>query len=324
MLDDAKIDVDDVLKAAGLSREGLSSPDCRMPLAPFRELWARAAKLQPDIGLRLVDGFPEGQMHILAHLALRCATVAAALDALCSYASVVSPTDLMQSEKIGNVARFSFEHRTDGLTNPWIVEHYFSMIVVFLTRATGKPLPIRRIEFSFPAQAALNAYEKRFGLIPLFDSTHSYIEFDAEILEWPLLTRDEYMHGILDKVVKSEFGNGDIPTAPSTSFLEKVRREIVRTFLLGSTPSMEAVARQCLCSIKIFRDRLSHENTTFRHLLDGARPDLAKEHLASGLSVNETSYLLGFSEPSAFQHACKRWFNKSAGDIRKDLMDTSH
>ena len=42
MLDDAKIGVDDVLLAAGVTRDALSSPDCRMPLDLFREL-CRAA-----------------------------------------------------------------------------------------------------------------------------------------------------------------------------------------------------------------------------------------------------------------------------------------
>ena len=47
--------------------------------------------------------------------------------------------------------------------------------------------------------------------------------------------------------------------------------------------------------------------------------------VASGVDVMqiEIAYLLGFSEPSAFQHACKRWFDKSAGDLRKQLIDTS-
>ncbi|MEO8000607.1 MAG: AraC family transcriptional regulator ligand-binding domain-containing protein [Arenimonas sp.] len=323
ILDDANVNADDILKAAGLSRDALSSPDCRMPLLPFRELWARAAMLQPDIGLRMVDAFPEGQMHILAHLAMRCANVGAALEALCSYASIASSADFMTCENHGPLVRFSYEHRTESFGNPWIVEHYFSMIMVFLTRATGKTLPIRKIEFMFPAQAVLDAYKHRFGLVPLFNSSHNSIEFDAAIFGWPLLTRDQYMYGILDKVVKSELDNEKMPRAASTSLREKARREIVKTFLLGSTSSIEAVARECGCSVKIFRERLSLENTTFRHLLDEARRDLAGEHLGSGLSVNETAYLLGFSEPSAFQHACKRWFDKSAGELRKGLMDIS-
>src|SRR5687768_7580841 len=78
-LDEAGQPPDDLLEQAGLDREALASPETAMPLAVFRELWARCAQVQPDIGLTLVDRFPAGQMHVLAHLALRSATVGAAL-----------------------------------------------------------------------------------------------------------------------------------------------------------------------------------------------------------------------------------------------------
>ncbi len=324
ILDEANIDVDDILQASGLSRDALSSADCRMPLTPFRELWARTAKLRPDIGLRLVEAFPQGQMHILAHLAMRCANVGAALEALCRYASVTSSADFMSSETQGEIVRFCYEHRTNGLGNPWFVEHYFSMIAVFLAHATGKTLPFRKIEFSFSMHAPLKAYEDRFGLVPCFDALHNGIEFDTAILEWPLGTRDEYMYGILDRVVKAEFSTRQIPGTESPSHLEHVRREIIKAFLVGSTPTIDALAQTFQSSVRDFRDRLTRENTSFRHLLDEARRDLASEHLASGLSVNETAYLLSFSEPSALQHACKRWFDKSAGELRRDLMNRSN
>lgn len=324
ILDEASIGVDDILQASGLSRNALASPDGRMPLAPFRELWARTARLRPDIGLRLVETFPEGQMHILAHLAMRCANVGAAMEALCRYASVTSSADFMSCERQNSSVRFSLEHRTEGPGNPWIVEHYFSMIALFLSRATGNILPITKIEFSSPRQAPLEAYTERFRLVPVFDARHNCIEFDAEMLDWPLITCDEYMYGILDRVVKAEFGMRQIPGTVSLSHREQVHREIVKAFLLGSAPSIEAMALVFQSSVRVFRDRLTRENTTFRLLLDEARRDLASEHLASGLSVNETAYLLGFSEPSAFQHACKRWFDKSAGELRRALMDSSH
>jgi len=37
------------------------------------------------------------------------------------------------------------------------------------------------------------------------------------------------------------------------------------------------------------------------------RQELADDYLARGLSVAEISFLLGFSEPSAFFRAFKRW-----------------
>src|SRR4249920_3332682 len=54
LLDAAGRPVDDVLARAGVAREALAGPESAMPLDAFRELWARAAAVQADIGITLV------------------------------------------------------------------------------------------------------------------------------------------------------------------------------------------------------------------------------------------------------------------------------
>ena len=317
MLDAAGKPVDDELIGAGLSRDQLIGPELAMPLDAFRELWARAAVIKPDIGITLVEQFPEGQMHILAHLALRSATVAAALENVCRYAAVNSEADQLTLECDGKYARFSYACCADGLQNPWMAEHYLSMTLVFLTRATGRVPPIHAVEFATATQAPLDAYRKRFGVEPRFDTGRNVLEFDAQALAWPLLTHDDYMHSILERVAKTH------QVATPDSLLDKVRSEIATSFLKGKTPGIDVVSAACRLSPRALRDRLAQVQTTFRLLLDEVRRDLAKEHLARGLSVTETAYLLGFSEPAALQHACKRWFKQSAGELRQQLVGKS-
>jgi AraC-like DNA-binding protein len=61
----------------------------------------------------------------------------------------------------------------------------------------------------------------------------------------------------------------------------------------------------------LFR-RLKAEGTTFEAVLDELRRRSALHYLcAKQLSVNATAYLLGFSDPSAFSRAFKRWTSSS-------------
>jgi AraC-like DNA-binding protein len=54
--------------------------------------------------------------------------------------------------------------------------------------------------------------------------------------------------------------------------------------------------------------RLVDEGTTFRDVLTHVRRDLAERHLRERrLAIGEIGFLLGFSEPSAFHRAFKRW-----------------
>jgi AraC-like DNA-binding protein len=311
LLDDARRPPDDLLREAGVDRQALASPESAMPLAPFRELWARAAAIQPDIGLRLLERFPPGQMHILAHLALRCATVRAAIDDVCRFSSVTSAADRVGFEQAGAVARLTYASL--GPPNPWMAEHYLSMIVAFLARVTDRKLPIVSVEFQGPAQAAIEHYEQRFGVRPTFASTRNAISFDAGALDWTLSTGDDYLHAILERVALAQ---GVVAQPPS--ILAAARSAAARVLVKGTTPSMADVAQACGLSVRALRERLAQEQASFRRLLDEVRRDLAREHLARGLSVTETCYLLGFSEPSAFQHACRRWFGHAAGELRRN------
>ena len=54
--------------------------------------------------------------------------------------------------------------------------------------------------------------------------------------------------------------------------------------------------------------RLEDEGTSFRQVLGEVRRELAARHLSERqLAISEIAFLLGFSEPSAFHRAFKRW-----------------
>ena len=67
----------------------------------------------------------------------------------------------------------------------------------------------------------------------------------------------------------------------------------------------------------LFR-RLQGEDATFGKILDELRRQMALHYLSGKkVSVNETAYLVGFSEPAAFSRAFKRWTGKSPRDARR-------
>lgn len=313
LLDQAGVHADDLLGQAGIDRQSLATPDFACPLPIFHELWARAAALQPDIGLSLVERFPPGQMHVLAHLVLRSATLGTAISDLGRYCSVTSAADRLWLEREGDLARLVYACRAPGPANPWMAEHYFSMATVFMAQACGRPLPLQGVEFAAPMQAGPADYLHRFGLMPRFAAPRNALAFDALALDWPLATHDPYLHDILERVAMARRN-----AAPDAA-LDELRREIANALLLGRTPSLDATALACGLGPRALRTRLAEAETSFRKLLDEARCELAREHLARGLSATEAAYLLGFSEPAAFQHACRRWFGMSAGEFRRLL-----
>lgn len=306
---------DALLTQAGMSRQELAAPDAALPLTVFRELWMRAAAIEPDVGLTMIERFPPGQMHILAHLALRCPTVRTALESVRRYGSAGGTGDRFDCIERGRSAWIEYTN-TDGVAdNPWIVEHYLSMAAVFLAQATGRPFPLRRVEFRAAAQAPAAAYRKRFALDPAFGAQRDAIEFDAEALDWPLVSRDDYLRAILERAVAARS-----PAQPAGP-LDAMRQQIARLLLAGDVPTHGQLAAACGIGATALRNTLTEAGTTFRQLLDQTRRDLAREHLVRDLATKEIAYLLGFSEPAAFQHACRRWFGCAAGEARRRFVE---
>jgi AraC-like DNA-binding protein len=119
----------------------------------------------------------------------------------------------------------------------------------------------------------------------------------------------------------------DVLSAHSEALLEKLqsskstrgRVESLLTASLGNGgATMTAIASQLGLSRQSLFRRLRAEGTTFEEVLDGLRHKLALRCLnGEDLSVKETAFRLGFSEPASFSRAFKRWTGTSPVAVRR-------
>jgi AraC-like DNA-binding protein len=81
--------------------------------------------------------------------------------------------------------------------------------------------------------------------------------------------------------------------------------------------SMDIIAGKLGVSRQTLFRKLKAEGVTFERVLDELRYRMAADYLgARKVSVNETAYLVGFSEPAAFSRAFKRWSGSSPRELR--------
>lgn len=87
---------------------------------------------------------------------------------------------------------------------------------------------------------------------------------------------------------------------------------VVRTKLFrdsGRFPTLPDVAAELDLHPRTLRRQLAEEGTSFRALLNEARSTLAVDLLCNvGLTVEEVSKRLGYTDTSTFCHAFKRWY----------------
>jgi AraC-like DNA-binding protein len=102
---------------------------------------------------------------------------------------------------------------------------------------------------------------------------------------------------------------------------QRVREEIGRALTLEAVASMTSVAATLGVSERTLRRALAAGGVTFRTLTDEARRDIAKTMLGrEGTTITRVALEAGFADPSAFTHACRRWFGRSPSEIAQDAQ----
>lgn len=75
-------------------------------------------------------------------------------------------------------------------------------------------------------------------------------------------------------------------------------------------PSLTVMARLLHVTPRTLHRRLLQEQTSYKDIIEDVRHTLAVEYLKSShLSVQEISYLLGYSDMANFRRTFKRWEN---------------
>jgi AraC-like DNA-binding protein len=70
--------------------------------------------------------------------------------------------------------------------------------------------------------------------------------------------------------------------------------------------------------VRALSRHLADEGTSFGEILDRLRNRLAIRYLEDDrVSIQQTAWLLGYSEIAAFNHAFKRWTGTSPSRVRK-------
>jgi len=98
-------------------------------------------------------------------------------------------------------------------------------------------------------------------------------------------------------------------------------KDILQMCLIRRNVSQEGVADQLGISVRNLQRRLRALGTTYQNLLDEARQGLAMKLICEGdLPLYEVAYMVGYTEPSAFYKAFRRWTGSTPGDYRQAYL----
>jgi AraC-like DNA-binding protein len=156
-------------------------------------------------------------------------------------------------------------------------------------------------------------YERVLGAPVVFEAEWNAVRVDPGIAAHRISDQPRYAFGILthhaDALLKS--------LEESKTARGKVESLLMPILHKGDV-SIDAIASKMAMSRQTLFRKLKAEGVTFEKVLDELRYRLALDYLgARKVSVNETAYLVGFSDPAAFSRAFKRWTGTSPRDARR-------
>ncbi len=165
----------------------------------------------------------------------------------------------------------------------------------------------KAIRFTHAEPSYRAEYDRIFGVPLFFESHMNGFLIDEAILNLKLPRTNPYLSEIMsaraEELLKS--------LERSKTTRGRVENLLVPILHTGEA-TVEMIASKLGLSRQTLFRKLKAEGVTFEQVLDELRHQMALYYLnGKKVSVNQTAYLLGFSEPAAFSRAFKRWTGSS-------------
>ena len=311
----AGLPTEEILTKAGVALNQVDQ-NARTPLNAQYAFWVAAEEVSknPDIGLYLGEHLPLYRGQVIEHLFISSENFGEGLKRALAYQRLIS--DAFHATLAQEDCRC---YLTNGV-RPWaenIVNRHFSECALsgilrffkFITEGRFEPI---YIDFNFTEGAADEEYLRVYECPVSLGQKETRLYFDPSILDYPLWQAEPELLQLHEQLAIEK-----LQELASYDLVGEVRRAIGSTLESGET-TLETVAAQLSITPRRLRTQLSEANTSFQQILSDYRCRLAKKLLANtSESVERIVYLTGFSEPSTFYRAFKRWTNETPVEYRK-------
>jgi AraC-like DNA-binding protein len=305
---------------AGINPVDLEDQDNRIPFERYVTLMRAAKALtgDPALALHFGEGIDIRELSIVGLLSEGCTTTMEAFAQVNRYSRLTVDVDLGGADRLGLEQRegkvWIVDRRPHPNSFPELTESAFARFAS-AARRFGLAVPTTEVHLTYKAPSYRAEYDRIFGAPVLFECDWNAIQIDPEIMTRKIGAQPRYLFGILCD--RADALLLDLQRSQTTrGHVESLLMPMLHT----GDVSIDAVAAKLGVSRRTLYRKLKAERTTFETVLDALRLQLALGYLSGGkVSVNETAYLVGFSDRAAFSRAFKRWTGLTPGGYVRSL-----
>lgn len=304
------LDADDICREAGIARHLVDDPDARIPLRLTGRIWPLAENRWrlPGLGLWAGSAVSFGELAALDYTVATAPTVGQGVERLAGYWEL-NTGGATGIDPVMDPVHDQLSIRLRGYDYPQLRDYALAAVCLRLATVGAGPA---RAEVSGPRLAPESLYVSKLGCPVQFDAAHTAVVLAPGAHRLVVPPRYPGLRVVIEREAERLLAAAKQRKDP----LASCRREL--SSLIGpGTPTLDQLAERLGTSRRKLQRLLAEHDTRFPTLVDEVRCALAEQHLRSKqVNVAEIGYLLGFSEPSAFSRAFKRWTGRTPLEFR--------
>lgn len=309
------LDPDTLLQGLGITRAQLAEPGERLPSRIADIVFERACPrlADPAFALHAARCWHPSNLGTMGYAWLSSSTLRTGLKRLERYAHILGERFRYTVVESGEGLRFVYDHgRGDALIGPFMTDFSLSIIVDMCRTNFGDALHPRQVRLKRTLPALRAPWDDFYGCRVDFGAAEDSFLLAGEDADRQLPSAHREMATTFDHILNEQLAQltvDDLLTRCKTHLLEH---------LTSGEPSELGMATALGMSRRTLQRRLAALGLSYKRLVDDTRGTLALRYLDDPQrSLTEITFLLGFSEQSAFTRAFRRWHGASPSDFRR-------
>jgi len=308
------LDAQQLMAELGVKSESLRDVHARVPaqLADLAFEMAMQRIPDPAFALRASECWHPSNLGTMGYAWLSSRTLHTGLKRMQRYSRIIGNDFSYEVLEDQDGLHFTHDHgRGEAMVGHAMTDFTLSVIFDMCRKNFGSQLNARRLYLRRALPVNPAPWEGYFGCRVQFGADKDSFVLDSADANAPLPTANIPMANTFDAILTeqlSRYFQDDI--------INRCKALLLRELTSGP-PSAAWTAAQLAMSQRSLQRRLNESGLTYQDLLDQTRFELARRYLEDqAKSVTEITFLLGFSEQSAFTRAFKRWSGTSPSSFR--------
>lgn len=309
-----------LLRRAGIDPDKLRHPDDRLTFESFKALMRTAKDLCKDPALALRFGAESrfNEMSIVGLICYAAETMGEGFEQMNRYARLVVEVEGHETGDRFVIVRdkqgvWIEDRRRNPNDFPELTESTWTRFICDYARGfPNRPPFVKAVHVTHAEPPHRAEYDRMWKAPVVFGSDKNALLIDESWLSIRLGPPNRYVFGLF-----SERAAALLKQLESSDTVRgQVESLLIPTLHTGES-SMDEVARKMGLSRQTLYRQLKAEGVSYETLLDDLRHKMALHYLdGKKVSVSQTAYLVGFSDPSVFSRAFKRWTGSSPAQRR--------